>query len=293
VLATLLAAIACDDGQADSDKVQVVTTLPLFADVIENVGGDRVDVAALLPSGADPHTWEPSPQDAKKVADADIVFVNGLALEPTALSIVEANIGEDVAVVAFAENVEPVFQHAGNDHLVDPHLWMDPDNAKAYAGVIRDRLMEVDSEGADSYAANLEVYAAEIDAEGEYLEAAADRVPDERRKLITTHDAFGYLAGHMGFEIEAFVAAGPGSEASPDDIAAIVSAVEEQDIPAVFTEPQVDSESETLAQIAQDTGARVCTLYSDALDDEVTSYIEMMRFNADEIARCLGGGDGG
>jgi ABC-type Zn uptake system ZnuABC Zn-binding protein ZnuA len=306
VLATLAVAVACDDGEAESDKIQVVTTLPLFADMIENVGGDRVEVTALLPSGADPHTWEPSPQDAKKVSEADIIFANGLELEPAALSFIEANAPSDVPVVKIGGKspflatessltlldeyeFDPEFVSSG----ADPHLWLHPRNAIVYSEVFRNMLTGVDPMGVDIYQANYQAYASSLEELEQSLIETVSDVPDEHRRLITTHDAFRYLAGALRFEIEAFVAAGPGSEASPDDIAVIVSAVEEQDIPAVFVEPQVDSESETLAQIAEDTGAEICTLYSDALDDEVTSYIAMMRFNADEIARCLGSGDGG
>jgi ABC-type Zn uptake system ZnuABC Zn-binding protein ZnuA len=118
-----------------------------------------------------------------------------------------------------------------------------------------------------------------------------ESIPEDNRGLITAHDAFGHLADHLGLQVAAYVAEGPGSDPSPDDIRKIVEAVEDSGVPAVFAEPQVGGESEVLEQVAEDTGAMVCTLYSDAFDDEVDTYIEMMRFNADELARCLGDGE--
>jgi ABC-type Zn uptake system ZnuABC Zn-binding protein ZnuA len=110
---------------------------------------------------------------------------------------------------------------------------------------------------------------------------------------VTTHDAFGYFADAFGFEVTEFVAEAPGGDPSAEDIAKIVGVLEGQGVPAVFAEPQVQGEGEILEQAANDAGVEVCVLYSDSLDDHVTSYIELMRFDADELARCLGGGDGG
>ncbi len=120
-----------------------------------------------------------------------------------------------------------------------------------------------------------------------------ESVPAGNRKLVTTHDAFGRFASAFDLEIVAVVVGSPGQEPSPEDVANLTRAIEDQGVPAVFREPQIDAEGRILEQAAKDAGVRVCTLYSDSLDDKVTSYIEMMRFNADEIARCLGGDNGG
>lgn len=277
-----------DSGGDGNSGLRVVTTLPLFADLIENVGGDSVDVTALLPSGADPHTFEPAPRDVAVLENADIVFVNGRDLEPAALNVIEPNLPEGVPLVGLAEEAEAagVEVRAG-----DPHLWMNPDNAMIYAQVIRDQLALLDAENAAAYEANYDAYAATLSDLGEEMVVTVEAAAAENRKLITTHDAFGYLAEFLGFAITAFVAEGPGQDASPSDIAAIVEAIEDGGVPAVFTEPQISGESETLEQAAADAGAEICRLYSDAFDDEVTTYEEMMRFNADELARCLGGAE--
>jgi zinc/manganese transport system substrate-binding protein/manganese/iron transport system substrate-binding protein len=318
ILGISVVAVACsgdDDDDGGGATLNVVTTLPLFADLVREVGGNRVDVDALLPSGADPHTWEPAPQDAAQIADADIVFANGLDLEPSALSLIEPNMGDDAVLVELGheaeesgasvlpfeegghegeEDDEHDSEEEGHEHSEgDPHLWMDIDNARAYVEIIRDTLSDADPEGAADYAQNAEAYLAELDTVEMYVLDTVDAVPEEHRYLITTHDAFGYLADFIGFEIAAFVAEGPGQDVSPDAIREILDTVEETGVPAVFREPQLSGEGETLQQVASDAGVEVCTLYSDSLDDTVSSYIELMRFDADEIARCLGGGIGG
>lgn len=287
-------AIACGDdddggGDAGGDQLNVVTTLPLFADFVRQVGGDRVDVDALLPSGADPHTWEPAPQDIAKIEDADLIVMNGLHLEPSAEQLIEAN--ADAPIVRMAEEAAQAGaapQAGAEGPEGNPHLWLSVDNAQLYVDAIRDALVSADPEGAPEYDADANAYRAELDDAGAYVKGKVSTVPEARRKLITTHDAFPYLAEYIGFEIIAFVAEGPGQDTSPDAIREILDAVEESGAPAVFSEPQLSGESDTLEQLAGDAGVEVCTLYSDSLDDTVTSYIELMRFDADEIARCLG-----
>lgn len=288
-----LAASACGGGDGgDSGKVQVVTTLPLFADFVREVGGDRVEVTSLVPAGADPHTFEPSPSDVKKVAEADIAFANGLDLEPAAIRLIEANLPDGAPFVLLANELGPVAKLPPIEDP-DPHLWMEPTPAKRYVEVVRDALKEVDAAGTDTYDANAAEYLATLTATFDDISRIVESVPVENRKLVTTHDAFGRFALAFGLQIVAVVVHGPGQEPSPEDVADLARAIEEQNVPAVFREPQLDSEGRVLEQAAKDAGVRVCKLYSDSLDDKVTSYIELMRFNADEIARCLGGDSGG
>jgi ABC-type Zn uptake system ZnuABC Zn-binding protein ZnuA len=323
-LAAVLVLAACSDDDDDADagdaRLRVVTTIPVFADFVEQVGGERVQVTSLLPPGADPHTFEPAPRDVQYVAEADIAFVNGLDLEPSAIRVVRANLPSGAIFVELAEEAvaagvhvadrddDHADDHADDDHADDdhddhadddhghahdegdPHLWMDIHNGAVYVAIIRDTLSEADPEGAEYYQANYEAYLEELEETEEYMEERVAGIPAERRKLITTHDAFGYLADHLGFEVIAFVSAGPGQEPSPEDIANIIREIEHEGVPAVFVEPQISGDSNILERAAGDAGVEVCKLYSDSLDDRVTTYIEMMRFNSDELARCLGTG---
>jgi len=295
-----------DEKTGGSGKLNVVTTLPLFADFVREIGGDRVEVNSLLPIGSDPHTWEPVPSDVQRVAEADIAFANGLDLEPAAISVIEPNLGgsapfvllapkaeEAGATVAklpegFAEEGGEGGAPAGEEPGDDPHMWMDPANAALYAGIIRDALTQADPEGKSSYDKNYDDYVSAIEDVKSYVLNKVDAIPETNRKLVTTHDAFGYFSRAYGLSIVAFVAPGPGQETSPADIAKLSRAMKDEGVPAVFVEPQIHSEGEILRQAGEDAGVQVCILYSDSLDDKVSTYIELMRFNADELARCLG-----
>jgi len=295
-----------DEKPAESGKINVITTLPLLADFAREIGGDRVEVNSLLPIGSDPHTWEPVPSDVQRVAEADIAFANGLDLEPAAINVIEPNLGgsapfvplapkaeEAGATVAklpegFAEEGGEGGAPAGEEQGDDPHMWMDPANAELYVGIIRDALTQADPEGKSSYDKNYDDYVSAIEDVKSYVLDKVDSIPETNRKLVTTHDAFGYFSRAYGLSIVAFVAPSPGQETSPADIAKLSRAMKDEGVPAVFVEPQIHSEGEILRQAGEDAGVQVCTLYSDSLDDKVSTYIELMRFNADELARCLG-----
>ncbi|HUF52533.1 MAG TPA: metal ABC transporter substrate-binding protein [Dehalococcoidia bacterium] len=328
----IIFAAACsdeDDDNGDDTSIRVVTSLPLITDMVENVAGGRAEVDSLLPPGADPHTYEPSPNDVRKVAEAEIAFANGLSLEPGAMGVIEANLPSGAALVELAEvalemGVEPIEgdhdpsdegdhydedEHADeedehaeeeDDHGKDahdheggnPHLWLDPVNGALYAEIIRDTLIDADPDGRADYEENYAEYAATLSETATHMTEATSGVPEEHRKIVSTHDAFDYMARAIGFEVAGFVAPGPGQEPSPADIAELIETIQNLGVPAVFAEPQTDAEARTLEQIADEAGAEVCTLYSDSFSEDVSTYVDILRFNADELARCLGG-DGG
>jgi len=281
-----------DDASGGDDKINVVTTLPLFAEFVSNIGGGDVDVRSLLPLGADPHTFEASPRDVETVTEAEIVFANGFDLEPSLIEIIEPNLPSSTELVLLGEEARnagaATLEGSEEGEPINPHLWMDPKNARLYVATIRDSLSDMDPEGAADYTDAYDRYAQEIDEAGSYVSNSVDTIPENVRKLVTTHDAFGYFADAFGLEVTEFVAESPSGDPSPEDIAEIAAVLEAQEVPAVFAEPQVHEEGEILEQAAADAGVEVCVLYSDSLDAEVTSYIDLMRFNADELARCLG-----
>jgi manganese/iron transport system substrate-binding protein len=309
LFATLLLAACGNDGQAGvpspppspagGDLVRVGATLPLFADLVREVGGDNVDVFSILPSGADPHTYEPTPSDIRRIAEADIIFVNDLqpGVEGSILDVIESNKGRDTTVIPFMANVaSPHAQELGDPEITaveagdNPHLWLDPLLARAYADVIADALASEDAANAALYSDNLSRYGQQLAQLDDDIAAAVQQIPPENRKLVTPHDAFPHLAQRYDLEIVGFVVPSPGQDPSPRDIADLTNAISDQSVPAVFTEPQIGADSRLLEQIAADAAVQVCTLYSDALTDDVPTYIDMMRFNVDELRRCLGGG---
>ncbi len=286
-LLAALAIAACGGSRTSEDdgRLQVVGRLPLFADFVHQVGGDLVEVSSLLPSGADPHTYEPTPQDVRRVTEAHLAFANGFDLEPGILNVIEPNLPNATSLIELA----PEAAAAGATlRETDPHLWLSVDNAREYVRIIRDALTETDPEGAAKYEQNYQGYLTRLDELDKYAQDKLSALPPERRKLVTTHDAFGYLADYIGCEVAAVVSVSPGQEPSAADIAELVQTIGEIGIAAVFEEPQLGAESSVLKQTADDANVEVCTLYSSALDDRVQTYIEMMRFNADELARCLG-----
>jgi manganese/iron transport system substrate-binding protein len=297
VVAALLAVLllaACSGGSSHEGSpapaLKAVTTITVLQDMVRQVGGDRVDVSSLLPAGADPHTYEPTPGRIRDVVQADIIFANGLDLEPGVLKVIEPNLPGGTPLVKLAdEAVAAGFAVKKSDGGDNPHLWLSVNAARLYIRAIRDALAEADPEGAATYNANYESYLTRLDELDRYVSQKLAAVPTERRKLVSTHDAFVYMAQYMGLDVAGVVAESPGQEPSASDVADLIQATEDQGIPAVFEEPQLGGEADVLRQTAADAGLQICTLYSDALDDSVPTYIDLIRHNADEIARCLGG----
>jgi ABC-type Zn uptake system ZnuABC Zn-binding protein ZnuA len=236
-----------------------------------------VDVTALLPSGADPHTYELTPGRVADIARADLAFVNGLGLEGNVRAVIEENAGGPV--VSLAQGLDTL---EGN-----PHLWLDVGNAVRYVERIRDALIERDGEGRSTYEANAEAYLEELEALDREVQAAVESVPPEGRKLVTFHDAFPYLADRYGLEVVAVVVASPGREPSARQVAQLTETLRSEGVPAVFKEPQFQASVLELA--ASDVGVRVLDLLSDAYTDGVDSYVELMRFNARQLQEGLGG----
>ncbi len=294
-LVLTLALVACGGGgdapESESEsQVAAVTTLSVFADFVREVGGDRVEVTSLLPPGADPHTYEPVPSDIKRIGQAEVIFINDIeqGVEGSILDVIQANKGDVTQVVAFVSRMPTSFTEIRDN----PHLWLNPPFALLYAGIIEGTLAKRDPAGADAYSANLVRYADQLFRLDEEFAAAVEQIAPEHRKLITTHNAFHHLARHYGLQVAGFIAPSPGQDPSPRDISDLTHAISDKAIPAVFTEPQIGAGSRLLEQVAADTDVRVCTLYSGALDNSVPTYIEMMRFNADELLRCLGDANG-
>jgi len=284
VLAAAALGAACgqDDEGADSGQVKVTATLGLFADLVREVGGDRVQVSALVPDGADIHTYEPPPSQIAKLGQAKLVVMNGLDLEAALEDIVRENASSSATVLELAAGL-PTLQD-------NPHLWLDVQNGMTYVERIRDALASVDPAGADIYRANADRYLAELRTLDQEVTATVGSIPPERRKLVTFHDAYPYLAQGYGLEIVGFVVESPGKEPSAQEVTDLTKAIGDEDVPAVFTEPQFSARILDLA--ADDAGVEVCSLYSDAFTDEVKSYVDLMRFNARELARCLVGTSG-
>ena len=286
------ALLLCAAPGAAQDKLTAVATFSILADVVKNVGGDRVAVTALVGPNSDAHVYQPSPGDAKTLSEAKVVFANGLGFEGWMERLIKAS-GTKAAMAVASKGVKPRNLEAsdghGHQHNVDPHAWQSVANVKLYVGNVRDALAAADPAGKATYEANAAAYLAKLDALDAEIRAAVAKIPPDRRRIITTHDAFGYFAAAYGVAFIAPQGVSTESEVSAKDVAKIIMQIKRQKIPAVFLENVTDDR--LLKRIAAESGARVGgTLYSDALTDEkgpAATYIDMMRHNIRQIAAAL------
>jgi zinc/manganese transport system substrate-binding protein len=293
VLAAVLSPVPALAQDQPKDKLKVVASFSILGDLVKNVGGDRVEVATLVGPNGNAHVYAPSPADAKKAADAKLVFVNGLGFEGWLERLVKAS-GTKAPIIVATKGIKPRERVGERDHdhdhgRADPHAWQSVANAKIYVANIRDALTAADPAGKASYDANAAAYLAKLDALEREVRDVIAKIPSERRKIITSHDAFGYFEGAYGIGFIAPQGVSTEAEASARDVAAIIAQIKKQKIAAVFLENVTDPR--LVEQIARETGAKIGgTLYSDALTDDkgdATTYIDLIRHNLRQLAAAL------
>jgi zinc/manganese transport system substrate-binding protein len=301
LIATLLLFFAASfpvSAQAQ-EKIKTVASFSILADFVKNVGGERVVVTSLVGPSADAHVFSPTPQDAQRLAAADLVFINGLGFEGWIERLLKSSATKADVIVA-TKGIAPLkkaakdkghdHDHDGHDHASgDPHAWQSVANAKIYVANIRDALIAKDPAGRAYYEANAGAYLARLAAlETEVKEAVAS-LPPERRRIITSHDAFGYFAAAYGLAFIAPQGVSTETEASARDVARIVAQIRREKIPAVFLENI--SDPRLLRRISEETGTKIGgALYSDALTDEkgdAPTYIDMVRHNIRTLGAAL------
>ncbi len=281
---------------APVSQIRIVTTMSILADVIKQVGGERVIVDNIIPLGAGPEDYQATPGDSQKIADANIVFFNGHALEEWLEPLFENAGGSEQPRVELSAGLAVIeADHAEADHADDehaheegnPHFWLDPTYVMSYTLTIRDQLSAIDPSGKATYAANAEAYLGQLEALDQELQGLAAQIPAERRKLITNHDAFPYFAKRYGFEVAGVLLENPEAELSAGDLAALVESVKASGVPAIFSESQFNQKTAEL--LADEAGIKtIAVLYTDTLgSDTATSYIDMMRYNMNTIVAAL------
>lgn len=263
----------------------VLTSTPWLADVTRSIAGDRLQVESLLPDGSDPHSYQPTPQDAARVSGSKLIIVNGAGYEQFLNSLLE-NAGGETTVVEASAGVSPG-EEAGS---VDPHMWLDPNNMIVYTENIRDALIRMDPEGETIYSSNAESYIAQLKTLDSWIQEQVGQVPAQKRLLITNHESLGYFAKRYGFSIAGSVINSFSSDASPSaqQLAALIDQVRSSGAPAIFLDA---TDSDTFArQIAQETGLKVVTdLHLESLTDgpPAGTYIDMMKHNVTQIVDAL------
>jgi zinc/manganese transport system substrate-binding protein len=310
--AGLAAALGLAAPVAAQERLPVVASFSILGDFVSNVGGDRVSVITLVGPDGDGHTFQPSPKDAKNVAAAKVVFVNGLGFEGwmprlakasgTKAPIVEVTKGVTSHQMAEEVGEEHVEEHAhegkahdeahekGHDHgETDPHAWQSVGNAKVMVANVRDGLIAADPDGKSVYEANAAAYTAKLDELEREVKDGIAKIPDDKRRVITSHDAFGYFAEAYGLDFVAPQGVSTDAEASAKAVAKIITQIKAEKIPAVFMENI--SDPRLIKRISDETGAKIGgTVFSDALskrNEGGATYIDMMRHNIREFVGAL------
>jgi len=265
-------------------RVNVVASFSILGDFAKNVGGDRVDVITLVGPNGDVHVYDPAPSDAKKIAAAKLLVINGLGLEGWLPRLLQSA-GSKAPIITATRGIAPL--KVGSD--ADPHAWQSVANARIYVANMSDALAAADPADAEVFRANAQDYLTKLDALDREVREAVAKIPPGRRKVISTHDAFGYFAAAYGIEFIAPSGVSTDSEASARDIAGIITEIKREKIPAVFLENI--SDPRLIRRISAETGARIGgILYSDSLTGEkgdAPTYIELVRHNIKALTGAL------
>lgn len=291
VLLGLAAGVGLPLPTFSQEKLPVVASFSILGDFVREVGGERVAVTTLVGPDGDAHVYSPTPADAKTVAGAKLVVVNGLKFEGWLTRLVKSS-GTKATVATATTGITPLKMADDHGHGhggEDPHAWQSVANAKLYVGNVRDALIAADPAGKASYEANATGYLAKLDALESEIKAAVARIPADRRKAITSHDAFGYFVKAYGIAFIAPQGVSTEAEASAKDVARIIRQIKAEKVPAVFLENITNPR--LAEQIARESGAKIGgRLYSDALsaaDGPAGTYIAMMKHNISQIEKAL------
>jgi zinc/manganese transport system substrate-binding protein len=291
---------------AAAEPLKVVASFSIIEDFARNVGGDRISLTTLVGPDGDAHVYEPKPTDAVAFAQADVVLVNGLHFEGFLQRLVEAS-ATKASVVELSRGIEPIemgeeahgeeseAEHAaedgaGHEHgAIDPHAFQSIANARIYVTNIAEAFCAADTQGCDAYKANAAAYAQKLDALEVEVKAAVASIPQDKRVIITSHDAFGYFEHAYGLEFLAPEGISTESEASAADVAALIEQIRHDKASAIFVENITNQR--LVEQIASETGLKIGgTLYSDALsgaDGPAATYIDMMKNNIGVIKGAI------
>ena len=279
-------------------KLMVVSTVAPITNIVQNVGGSRIDLQGIIAPGVDSHTFEPAPSDAVKLAAADLIFVNGLALEGTTIELAQANLKPGAKIVELGSQTitrdQWVFDFSFPEEHGDPnpHVWMNPLYALRYAEIVRDELSARDAANAAYYRQNVELFRSRITELDTAIMATVATIPANNRKLLTYHDSFAYFAPRYGFTVIGAIQPGDFAEPSPREVAALIDQIRETGVPAIFGSEVFPSP--VLEQIGRETGVR----YFDSLRDDdppgepgsrENTYLGMLQFDVQLMAEALGG----
>ena len=299
VVFTLSACVAQAVETTNDGKIKVVATTTIVGDVVSQVGGNLIELSVLLPVGTDPHSFDPTPQDIAKVAEADVVFANGAGLEEFLDNLIESA-GAEEKVIHVSEGVnflifegDAYSEQEGEEHDhegVDPHTWTDPNNVLIWVDNIEQELSELDPENAEAYTANADQYKAELKVLVAWIREQVALITAESRKLVTDHTLFSYFADEYGFEQVGALIPGYSTLAEPSakELAEIEDAIAALDVNAIFVGNTVNP---ALAErVVDDTDTQLVFVYTGSLSKQgegAETYLEYMRYNTAAFVEAL------
>ena len=295
VLLTLTALFLTGCGstpQSNDDTLRVLASTSFLADIAQNVAGDRLTVTSLLPIGADPHSYQAAPLDVSKIANSDVLIVNGIGYETFIDPLLENAGGEHFIITASdglqANQMES--EDNPSEMVGDPHMWLDVSRTVKYVENIRDGLIQADPAGADIYKSNAEAYIAQLEELDAWITEQVQSIPAEKRLLVTNHESLGYFAQRYGFTVVGSILPSFSSEAgvSAQEVAAAVNKIRASGASAIFL-GEVEN-ADLAEQIAAETGVKVVNdLYFESLTDgtPAPTYIDMMKYNVTQIVNAL------
>lgn len=278
---------SAENGAGRSGEVTVVATTSILRELVTNVARDDAEVATLLPTGADPHSFQPSARDAAALLDADLVVAVGLDLEHGFEDLL-AEAADETTVLEIAPLVDPLPSSTGTD--LDPHVWMDPLRMTTAVEEIAAALSEIESR--IDWRSRADAYSDRLRAAHEEIEELLAPVPEASRRLVTNHDSLGYLAARYGFEITATIIPGGSTLAEPSarSIAELAETIRREEVPAIFAETTHPTRLADALATELDGEIAVVTLFTDSLgegDSEAATYPGMLVENARRIAAAL------
>jgi zinc/manganese transport system substrate-binding protein len=288
VAVTMAATLAGTAGAAQAKTLNVVASFTVLADMVQEIGGSHVAVKSLVGPNGDPHVYEPTPQDGEALSKADLVFVSGLGLEGWMDRLIKAS-GYKGTIIVASDGISTRRMEEDGQEITDPHAWNSAANGVIYAKNITAALEQADPADATDIAARGQKYEHQLDTLHSWAEQLVKTVPVEKRKIITSHDAFGYLGAAYGIEFKAPVGFSTEAEASAADVAGLIDQIKKENIKAVFLENSNDPR--LVKQIAGATGATLGgTLYAEALsgpDGPATTYAKMFRYNIELLVKGM------
>jgi ABC-type Zn uptake system ZnuABC Zn-binding protein ZnuA len=299
VAAALVAGAACSSSSAANDgKLQVVASVAPIVDIVKNVAGSAADVNGLIPEGVDSHTFEPTPDTAKLISDADVIFLNGLDLEDPTLALAQSDKKDSAQIYLLGDHtLQPSqylydFSFPKDEGHPNPHLWMDVVYAIKYTELVRDELTAADPANTATYRKNADAYLATLKTLNTAVQRAVDTIPPQNRLLLTYHDSFAYFANQYGMKVIGAIQPADFAEPSAQEVASLIDQIRADRVPAIFGSEVFPSP--VLAQIAAETGAK----YEDSLrDDDLPgdpgqpehSYVGLMIYDVQTMVQDLGG----